>query len=304
MATRKTWQTYAREYDLIKKAESAAIIASSSKLPVPLKDIARDRRVQKVVFYPLLVTGCLAVGEGGFRIYIRCRSHEVAKYEQIFEQPDGDLKLPGRMRFTIAHELSHTYFYTENEGAPLARVAIRSSEELFKFEAFCNRMASEFLLPTTLVTKEATKFHFLEPKELREFVEFARVSPETIVIKTQYNKRWLGEYGGIMAVHSNSGTINVKAVAFSPHLADIFGHISLTLRRGKAFRLERLCSDAEFQGFANGNNGKNETIGIVEYKTQRGSGFQKFQFKREVTQNEDSKTFFITVRPVEEAWFE
>src|SRR5262249_187335 len=150
-------------------------------LPVPLHPIAVGQRVEKIIFRPLLVTGCLATGKEGFRIYVRCRSHEIEKYNKIYAGLRGDVALPGRMRFTIAHELRHTYFYGFESGVPKAQVRIGSLDELLGFEAFCNRMATEFLLPTTVMNTESRKFRFLEPDELRRFVEFAGVSPETLV---------------------------------------------------------------------------------------------------------------------------
>ena len=104
------------------------------ELPVELEALSRQRRVTDIVEDGRLVgEGKLEPHDSGFIIRLRPTQHSHSY----------------RRRFSIAHELAHTFFYAFVDGRPtrITPWKIATSEE----EWVCNRFAAEILMPRAVL---------------------------------------------------------------------------------------------------------------------------------------------------------
>src|SRR5882757_5371234 len=103
-----------RRRNAIQSAE-AVVATIARSLPVDLNRIAATRAVQRIEFTPLLTDGGLAVRKDGFVIYVRCDLGQGASLTGQFTEDGTGSTLPmtiaRRARFTVAHEIAHTFFY-------------------------------------------------------------------------------------------------------------------------------------------------------------------------------------------------
>jgi len=109
---------------------------------VYLKDILKFRRIHKVLFDPNQKSkGMLMVKEGGFAISLASRY----KYSSYLEEK----------RFTVAHEIGHTYFYDVQEDIPKRYPWLGSFSQAE--EIICDTFASELLMPEDLIINDYLK---------------------------------------------------------------------------------------------------------------------------------------------------
>src|SRR5690349_17325157 len=87
---------------------------------------------------PMVPEGVLSPVEGGFKIFIQ---------NNFADQPGANR----RQRFTIAHELAHTFFYDLNGEAPKRS---KGSPKGQKLERLCHIGASQILVPEILLRQE------------------------------------------------------------------------------------------------------------------------------------------------------
>src|SRR5205823_13085544 len=114
MAKRAKNRWSSRCRNAIESAE-AVVATVARSLPIDLKRIAASRAVRRIEFRPLLTHGGLAVRNDGFIIYVRCNTAQNADLTARFAKDGTGGSLPTAMarraRFTIAHEIAHTFFY-------------------------------------------------------------------------------------------------------------------------------------------------------------------------------------------------
>src|SRR3954447_17198360 len=92
--------------------DDLAAASADGALPVRLPEIARARKVREVVFRPLLMDGCLGVRKDGFVIFVRCEPRNSGELKRAWSADHARYRLLSpRMRFTIAHEIAHTFFF-------------------------------------------------------------------------------------------------------------------------------------------------------------------------------------------------
>lgn len=105
----------------------------------------------------------------GFRLFLKCG------------MPTG------RTRFTLAHEICHTFFY---EVVP--EFKFRPHETDPSEEALCNQGAAELLMPLSDVTRTASELPVCL-QSLRQLGEIYGVSLETMLLRLRYLKLWQAE---------------------------------------------------------------------------------------------------------------
>jgi hypothetical protein len=105
------------------------------KPPVDPANLAQFCGVVSVEPRPMVPEGVLVPVEGGFKIY----------FQSNFESQRGTRL---RQRFTIAHEIVHTFYYDYNEGVPKPT---RGAPAGVRLERLCHIGASQILMPDSLV---------------------------------------------------------------------------------------------------------------------------------------------------------
>jgi hypothetical protein len=161
--------------------------------PRPLPELARFQRVEQVVFRKLAVDGCIKATDGGFIIYANKLEYEPEVLNQWYEEESlGRARLPARMRFTLAHELAHTLFYSHGEDRPRSLIGYRRAEQRSRLEVACNNFASQLLLPTDEVARFAAHSDFWMPDIFRSYAKRAGVSDPALAFRM---KPYLGRVG-------------------------------------------------------------------------------------------------------------
>jgi hypothetical protein len=221
--TKNPW--LARRSNAIQSAE-ALVATNARSLPVDLKRIAASRAVQRIEFTPLLTDGGLAVRKDGFVIYVQCDIGRSASLTGQFAEDGTGSTLPAtiarRARFTIAHEIAHTFFYDISQMPPRPKTQIDDGASATRLELACNQIAGLILMPETVIQRHFAKFDFVRPDELRMLTNAAMVSAQAVIHRFKHLGK-LSHPEAILASASRDGA-DWTISAISPHysLRNIF----------------------------------------------------------------------------------
>lgn len=175
-----------RRRDALKRVERLGATVPT-RLPVDVGALAAACRVQRIEFRPLLVDGALGVVKGGFEIFVRCESFDADVLNERFASaPDGALlpaKAVNRIRFTIAHEIAHTFFYSPRPDVPKMAFAVDHPKTRQSLERACNRIAAMLLLPIQAVSREFDVKSFHDPKLLYTVARKALVAKQVLILR-------------------------------------------------------------------------------------------------------------------------
>jgi hypothetical protein len=174
----------ARRRSAVHLAERAVATIAKS-FPVNLREIAIRRHVRQIEFRQLLTQGGLAVHEDGFIIYVRCDPGQEADLTARFMDDGTGSTLPKalvhRARFTIAHEIAHTFFYDVATVPLLPKIEVGDSASATRLEIACNEIAGSLVLPEFLIDDRLGKLESIRPEDLRRLADDAIVSPQTVI---------------------------------------------------------------------------------------------------------------------------
>lgn len=170
-----------------KRCENLALSASNGTFPVRLAPLMADRGVVDVWFQPMIADGVLAKDKRGFLIGVHTQSAEIRELceTRVREKEQGAL-LPERQRFTIAHELAHTFFYelsSEDVSETLRFVGGGGKTADEHLEHACDQLAAALLLPEALLESRITDKFLQDPDQVRELAHSAGVSLVTLLIR-------------------------------------------------------------------------------------------------------------------------
>lgn len=226
---------------LLVDADNIATLASGNEFPVPLSPIAKRRRVTQVDFSPLLVDAMLTTHSEGFRILLNPNEADPEKLKSFYQSEGSGKLLPTRLRFSLAHELAHTFFYDFAEGRPEVVKAFRPGggrTALENLEKYCNTIAAHLLLPTPMVKTWFLKHQSFSPQKLLEFATEAGVSIEALIHRlSEMTSVFLDTsfYGCIILLKRGTDGIKIAAMA-RPRNMSIARELGL-MRVGKDWSL-------------------------------------------------------------------
>ncbi len=226
-------------------AQEASAHAEHTDLPLPLRPLADSQRAT-VRFQPLLVAGRIAVVDGGFVVYIRASTREVDTLHACFDDPrDGGRSLDVRRRFTLAHELAHSFLFDDRgpDDLPRKPVAGTHASELAALERVCNEAAGLVLVPDRLVSSyiRTNALDLLSYGAVQALQDKFRVSPDVLIIRLakllpQLHAADLIEHGGILLIERRADTTAVQHIALTPDAYRLFE------RKGGALDLSALTT--------------------------------------------------------------
>ena len=184
-------------------------------LPVRLRPIVLGQHA-RVTFQPLFVEGGLGVDEEGFAIYINVPEDRAAKIQQDFEDAtDGELSLTTRQRFTLAHELAHTFFFEipPNSSKPRSLVGGHPKEHE-RLESECNELAGILLVPDSVLSSAIAEenLDLLDPRVILGLAKRFAVSLDCLVRRLHTSLLKHGADGGIVVVPADG-----PLPSFFPH---------------------------------------------------------------------------------------
>jgi hypothetical protein len=122
--------------------------------------------VLSVEYRPMAPEGVLTPVQGGFRIFLQ---------NNFLDRPG----IKVRQRFTLAHELAHTFFYDLNGSIP---TPIKGSPRPSKLEHFCHVAANQLLIPEILLKRElAKKGEVASVQSILDLADLFEVSVEVLM---------------------------------------------------------------------------------------------------------------------------
>jgi len=257
---------------------------TSGKLPVPLSQIARQQLVKDVRFRPLIVDGCLTVIDDGFLIYVHCEEGNEEKLAEQFRNERSSERLPVRIRFTIAHEIAHTFFFDTKSRPPKATLTASNYKRLRCLESACDRVAGKILLPDPILFQEARRTDFLNPDGLRRLADKAGISAIVLVRRLEESRNWRDGVAGVVSVDRVGSEYRIRRMAMHPILKSYFP---------KAKRRSPFKALTDNPGFVL-NGGKSEQVTLF-------GGRKKCIVTAEITDYySPTKSYFVTIRRKEE----
>jgi len=234
-------------------------LATQVKLfPVPLFDVAKQQRIEKVIFpQHQLPDGCLEPTNTGFIVYVkRLNEQNSDDLTRLLEnESSGKDLLPDRMRFTIAHEIAHTFFFDLRPEKPVELIKSSRVEHFKRIEKACDELASKLLLPWLQISEFAKNCDFWNPSILREFAKLAGASDPAVILRLQ---PFLGYRGFVIFESSEEGCkikytsigegllkqffkIGIEMFAFQL-IEQFFGEASFAVRDGSLVRMNCIAS--------------------------------------------------------------
>jgi len=111
--------------------------------PVDLAKVAARRGVRTICFRPMPCDGAIEAIESGFEVHLRAERERSVPILSV-----DTTKMDPRVRFTLAHEIGHTFFYDER----FQPVVPQPDKPLLEW--MCNFAAVRLLLPKSLLELE------------------------------------------------------------------------------------------------------------------------------------------------------
>ena len=133
--------------------------------PIDPYTLAKLCGVRNINHQTMVPEGVLQVVEDGFEIFLQ---------DNFANQP-GTAR---RQRFTLAHELIHSFYYDRSTRPPRA---LQGMAEEDKLERLCNIGAGQLLVPTMLLKREGEVRIISEASEIVDLAQKFDVSAEVIV---------------------------------------------------------------------------------------------------------------------------
>jgi hypothetical protein len=152
-------------HNLISQARSRGLF----QLPVEPRAIASLCSVVSVEDRPMVPEGVLAPVRGGFRVFL----------QDNFASESGSRI---RRRFTLAHELAHTFFYSLEGDLPKP---IKGTPRGMRLERLCQFAAGEILVPEGILRRKIQSEQVASADELLNLGAVFDVSLEVIFRRIQ-----------------------------------------------------------------------------------------------------------------------
>lgn len=141
------------------------------RFPIDLTKLAVKRGIREIHFRPMPCDGAIEATAEGFVVQLNSD-----KDQRVPSAAVDSAALSPRQRFTLAHEIGHTFFY---DGA---RRAVRPHPNPRLLESLCNQAAQILLLPEFLIAREIGVGRRFDSIEMaRDLASSARVSPEVVL---------------------------------------------------------------------------------------------------------------------------
>jgi Zn-dependent peptidase ImmA (M78 family) len=227
---------------LVSEVDALASRVSKKEFPIPLRPIAEGRKITSVDFCPLLVDAMLTTHSDGFRILL---NSDGGRSKELKEQYDNESKvrmLNPRLRFSVAHELAHTFFYDISKKPPQLTKAFTSGGRrtaLDNLERNCNTLASHLLLPSSMFRNEFLRLKEITPESVLNFARKAGVSLQALLLRlNKSDSLFIERYyrGCIVLIEQHQDRISVRAIA-KPKSLNIAHQLSL-MRSGGTWKLK------------------------------------------------------------------
>lgn len=204
---------------LLVRADALASTVSKNEFPILLRPLAERRKVTLVDFCPLLVDAMLTTRPEGFRVLINSDGGRAQELKERYSNESKATLLPSRIRFSIAHELAHTFFYDLTNGSPKLSKKFTAGggrTELENLERHCNAIASHLLLPTKMLLQELLRIKIITPESILKLSQTAGVSLPALLLRLDKNGSLFVKKnfrGCIVLIDQHDKELKIRAIA-------------------------------------------------------------------------------------------
>jgi len=135
---------------------------------------------------------------------------------------DDDLgrSLPPSVRFTLAHELVHTFFFDRDSSPPRNRLVPSTDQSLTQLERLCDRGAAELLLPADLLANDARACDLFSPDDIRGLATLYGVSLTTLLLRMKHADTLL-DSGALLYLSTRDGQLAIEAAVIHTSLCRV-----------------------------------------------------------------------------------
>lgn len=200
----------------------------TKQFPANLQSLADARKVRKVEFRAMFVDGALGVTEAGYEIFVGCDREQASTLNRLFAADGTGGLLPPhlqkRARFTIAHELAHTFFYDESSGAPQMKFEVNHPKTQKSLEYSCNHVAAALLLPRKLLEARLNQWVTPCPSILATLADNALVPRQVVIIRMKDLSNLHLPPVAAISVRRESDRVMVESLWCHYSLKSIFDH--------------------------------------------------------------------------------
>ena len=153
--------------------------------PVDLYALARSRHVKRVGVRLMVSLGALVPVHQGYEVFLQ--GTEAQELDIQASEPPGELT--ARQRFTLAHEIAHTFFYKGMDQVPVPTFRVKTRLEYRELEEICDRAAKRTLVPTRLLRTQVKaalgESDQIDANFVRKMVSLFNVSYEVMLDRLQ-----------------------------------------------------------------------------------------------------------------------
>ncbi len=171
---------------LVSLAEESLRSVLSQEPPVDLFAAASARRVRVVDFRKMIPDGGMRPCDGGFEVFVRSDTPS----SWVAQEGGCGPSLTRRQRFTLAHEIAHTFFFSLETPTPAPGHRRITPKHL---ESLCNAIAGTILIPAAQLRKDLGMQWQLRAKTIARLAARYDVSFEAAVRRLE----GAGEMGDI-----------------------------------------------------------------------------------------------------------
>jgi IrrE N-terminal-like domain len=241
--------------------------------PVNLLKIALFQKVRRIELGPMIIEGCTEPVQAGFHIFIR---NEFSTTINLHNGADAATLKP-RQRFTLAHEIAHTFFYDFQHDPPKVSKGAPKSDVI---ERLCNLAAGHILLPQRHLELRLSGYGSITAQAILKIGKEFGVSAEVVIRRLNELDKFKAPVCALLLVgEDQSKDTYIRSVYFHPSLLPY-------LRKPKPFSVLREWSNVfhkveEFR-----------TEAMWDHTVERGYGYLLFRKRPHPTRKD---TFFIEV---------
>jgi hypothetical protein len=194
--------------------------------PVDLYALARHRQVKRVGLRLMVSLGTLVPVHQGYEVFLQGTEAQELDI-QASELPG---KLTARQRFSLAHEIAHTFFYKGMDQVPVPTLSAKTRQQRRELEEICDLAAKRILVPTRLLRSQVEAAlegsDQIDANFVRKMVTRFKVSYEVMLGRLQAEEpKGLSERCILLAREDEDGRPEVKGlymgISFLPALPSI-----------------------------------------------------------------------------------
>jgi hypothetical protein len=140
----------------------------------------------------------------GFSVIVRCAAGAEQCLNDLYQRDETGAELPAEIvrqsRFTIAHEIAHTFLYDIRHNPPRPKEFVNRLYQADDIETICNKAAAALLVPERAIERDFPDADLLKPQTLKKISDAALVSRAVVIWRLHALNRVSHPFGIVAAI--------------------------------------------------------------------------------------------------------